>query len=165
MLDAVKWWDLIQRVRDVFQPVYHIVYTVMWWYLMKLVGDVFQPVYHTVYTVMWWYLMQLVGDVFQPVYHTVYTSPTRWIKTRHITASSVTPHRLDNFIFPEIFIINHFNLYLYYFCNSTEIRITFNCYDVTTTQLTAFVPLNSCNNTTLKMVAIAVETCWWENCD
>jgi len=32
---------------------------------------------------------------------------------------------------------------------------------LTTTQLNEFVPLYSCNNITLKMVAIAVETCWW----
>jgi len=29
----------------------------------------------------------------QPVNHTVNTSTTRWIKTHHITASVITPHR------------------------------------------------------------------------
>jgi hypothetical protein len=37
----------------------------------------------------------------------------------------------------------------------------FNCYGVMVTQLTTFVPFYSCNNyVTLKMAAIAVETCW-----
>jgi len=27
------------------------------------------------------------------------------------------------------------------------------------------VPLYSCNNLTLKMAAIATETCWWEHCN
>jgi len=31
---------------------------------------------------------------------------------------------------------------------------------VTTTQLNEFVPLYSCNNITLMMVATAAETCW-----
>jgi hypothetical protein len=33
----------------------------------------------------------------QPVHRTVHTSPTRYIKTDHITKSSVTPHRPNNF--------------------------------------------------------------------
>jgi len=42
-----------------------------------------------------------------------------------------------------------------------EIIIICNCYDVTTMQLTTFVPLYYCNNKiTLKMTVIAVETCW-----
>jgi len=45
------------------------------------------PVYHTVYTAL------TVSS--QPVQHTFYISPTRWIKTHHITASSITPHRLN----------------------------------------------------------------------
>jgi len=37
----------------------------------------------------------------------------------------------------------------------------FNCYVVTTTQLTTFVPLYSCNNNiTLNMTAVVAET-WW----
>ena len=32
----------------------------------------------------------------QPINHTVNTAPTRWIKTHHITASVITPHRLNN---------------------------------------------------------------------
>ena len=36
----------------------------------------------------------------------------------------------------------------------------FNCYVVTATHLTTFVPLFSCNNVTLKMAAKAAETCW-----
>ena len=34
---------------------------------------------------------------FLPVYHTINTSPTRWITAHHITASNITPHRLNNF--------------------------------------------------------------------
>jgi len=34
------------------------------------------------------------------------------------------------------------------------------------TQANHTVPLHSCNNNvTLKMAAIAAETCWWENCE
>jgi len=37
---------------------------------------------------------------------------------------------------------------------------------MTATQLTTFVPLYSCNNNvTLKMAAVAAETCWWEHCE
>jgi len=37
---------------------------------------------------------------------------------------------------------------------------------VTASQLTTFVLLYSCeNNITLKMAAVAAETCWWENCE
>jgi len=45
-----------------------------------------------------------------------------------------------------------------------KIIIIFNRYGVTATQLTTFVPLYSCNNSiTLKMAAIADETCWCED--
>jgi hypothetical protein len=37
--------------------------------------------------------LELVGT--QPVNHTVSTSPTRWIKTRRITASVITAHTLN----------------------------------------------------------------------
>jgi hypothetical protein len=49
-------------------------------------------------------------------------------------------------------------LYLHYVI-LTEIIIIFNCYELTT-QVTKFVLLYSCNNFTLKMAAIATETCW-----
>jgi len=39
----------------------------------------------------------------------------------------------------------------------TEIIIIYNCYTVTVTQLTTFVPLHCCNNITLKMAAIAAK--------
>jgi len=43
----------------------------------------------------------------------------------------------------------------------TGITIISNCYGMTMTQLTTFVPLYCCNNNiTLKMAAIAAETCW-----
>jgi len=43
-----------------------------------------------------------------------------------------------------------------------EIIITFYLYVMTSTQLTAFVHLCSRNNNmTLRMAAVAVETCWW----
>jgi len=48
---------------------------------------------------------------------------------------------------------------------SIEIIILVNCYGVTATQLTTFVPLYSCNNITLKMATVAAETCWWEHCE
>ena len=35
----------------------------------------------------------------------------------------------------------------------------FNCYGMTATQLTKFVPLYSYNNITFKMAAMAAETC------
>ena len=94
---------------------------------------------------------------FQPVYHTVYTSPKRYTKTRHATTASITLHGQKNFSSQDF---NHFQ-YLNYICITdiilTEIIIVFNCCGVTTTQLTAIVPLYSCN-ITLKMVAIPAET-------
>jgi len=42
----------------------------------------------------------------------------------------------------------------------TEITITFNCYGVTATQVTTFVPLYCCDNVALNMAAIAAETYW-----
>lgn len=33
----------------------------------------------------------------QPVHHNINTSPTRWLKTHHITVSVITPHRSNNF--------------------------------------------------------------------
>jgi hypothetical protein len=42
----------------------------------------------------------------------------------------------------------------------TEIIIIFNCYEVTATQLTTFIPLYSYNNITLKMAALAAAACW-----
>ena len=43
----------------------------------------------------------------------------------------------------------------------TEVIIIFNCYGVTETQLTTFVPFNSYNNNfTLKVAAIAAKKCW-----
>jgi len=61
----------------------------------------FQPVYHTVYTSVPTSLTHRLHissnqyttpytHHFQPVYHTIYTSPTRYIKTHHITTSSNT---------------------------------------------------------------------------
>ena len=48
----------------------------------------------------------------------------------------------------------------------TVIIVIFNCYVVMATQLTTFVVLCSCNNNvTLKMAAIAAETCWCEFCE
>jgi len=46
---------------------------------------------------MWSVVIQCVGDV----YHTMYTSPACWIKTHHIIASSITPHRVNNFNFQD----------------------------------------------------------------
>jgi hypothetical protein len=42
----------------------------------------------------------------------------------------------------------------------SEIIKIFNCYGMTATQLTKFVPLYSCNNITLKMAGVVGETCW-----
>jgi len=52
-----------------------------------------------------WFVLQ--NFKFQLVYHTVQISTKRWIKTHHITASSITPHRLDNCI-SDVLIITHF---------------------------------------------------------
>jgi hypothetical protein len=70
---------------------------------------------------------------------------------------------------PNDFKSQDFNHYpfLTYICINcviiTETAIMFNCYRMTATQLTTFVPLYSCNNNiNLKMVAVAAETCWRE---
>jgi hypothetical protein len=58
---------------------------------------------------------------------------------------------------------NHFPFLTYIYITYiilTEIVIIFNCYEVTVTQLTIFVPLYSYNNITLKMAALAAEACW-----
>jgi hypothetical protein len=67
---------------------------------------------------------------------------------------------------PNILIIAQFLNYIYIFCtNLTEIIITFHSYAVTATQLTTFIHLCSCNsNTTIKMAAIAAETCSSQHC-
>ena len=99
----------------------------------------------------------LVGTQFQPVQH---TSPTRCIKTQHISAPSITPHRLKDCNSKDV---NH-NPFLTYIC-ITRIILTkfiklFNCYGVTATQLTKCVLFYCCNNNiTLKMAAIPAETC------
>jgi len=86
-------------------------------------------------------------------------SPTRCIKTHHITTSNITPPTPHNFN-PTDF--NHYPFLTYIFSTYiivTEIIIIFNCYRVTETQLTTYTSLYSYNNTTLKMVAKAAETC------
>jgi len=65
----------------------------------------FQPVDHTVYTSVPTsrpHRLHISSNQYttpsthqsQPVHHTIYTSPTRCIKTHHITTSSITPHRI-----------------------------------------------------------------------
>jgi hypothetical protein len=81
--------------------------------------------------------------------------------TRHITASRIVPGRLNNFNSQDF---NHYpfltNIYITYTI-LTVIIIILNCYGMMLTQLTRFVPLYSCdNNITLKMAAVAAETCW-----
>ena len=82
------------------------------------------------------------------------------VKTHHITASSITPHRLNNFNSKDL---NRYQ-FVTYICITyvilTEIITIFNCYGMKATHLTTFVPLYSCNNIILKMAALAVETCW-----
>jgi hypothetical protein len=68
---------------------------------------------------------------FQTAYHTVNTSPTRWIKTHRITASSITPQKLNN-VNTKDFIYWPFLTYIIL----AKIIIIFNYYRVTTTQLT-----------------------------
>jgi hypothetical protein len=68
---------------------------------------------------------------------------------------------------PNDFKSQDFNHYpfLTYICITyiiiNETIIIFNCYGVTATQLTTFVPLYSFNNyINLKMATLAAETCW-----
>ena len=147
----------------------------------------FQPVYHTVntssttssnqYTTPSTHHLQPVPTSiphrqhitykqFQPVHHNVNTSPTRYIKTHHITTSSINLHRPNYFNPPDV--TDHPLLtYIYItYVISTEIIILFNCYWLTATQLTTFAHLYSCNNNiTLKMATLDAETCWWEHCE
>ena len=107
-------------------------------------------------------LCEGVRTEFETIYHSVCKSSTRWIKTHHIATSSITPHRLNYFNFQDF---NH-HLFLTYIYIShiflTEIIIIFNNHVLTKTQLTKFILLYSSNNITLKMVAVAAETCWWK---
>jgi hypothetical protein len=84
------------------------------------------------------------------------TSPTRSIKTQHITASVITPHRPNNFK-TQGFCNDLFNPYLYYLHNFNRNYIC-NCNGVMVTQLTKFVRLYSCNNITLKLARMPAET-------
>jgi hypothetical protein len=100
---------------------------------------------------------------FQPVYHTIYTSPTQWIKTHHITASSITPPKLNNFNSQDF---NHDPFLTYIYISHiilTEIIIFLNFYGVMI-QLTTLVdspPLYCCNkNSTRKLATIVAKTCW-----
>ena len=105
--------------------------------------------------------LHITYSLLQPVYHTAYTSHTRYIKTNHITAPSITPNTPNNFNSQD-FNFYSFLTYIYItYIILTEIIIIFNCYGVTAIQLT-FVSLSFCNNITLKMALIAAETCWWE---
>jgi hypothetical protein len=92
---------------------------------------------------------------FQLVYHTIYTSSRCCIKTHHITTPNITLHRLNSF--------NHYPFLTYIYITYiilTEIIIIFNCYGVTATLLTTFVPSYCCdNNVTLKMAGIVAVTC------
>jgi hypothetical protein len=88
------------------------------------------------------------------------TPSTRCTKTHHITTPNITPHRLKKFKSPNF---NHYpfltSIYIIHII-LTEIIIILNCCGMTATQLITFVHLCSCNNNiTLKMAAIAAETC------
>jgi hypothetical protein len=93
------------------------------------------------------------------------TPPTHHLRTglitRHITVSRITLCRLINFDSQDF---NHYPFLTYInitYIILTVIIIIFNCYGVTATQLTTFVSFYSCdNNITLKMDAVAAETCW-----
>jgi hypothetical protein len=54
--------------------------------------------------------LHITYSLFQPVCHTTYTSPTRYTITHHITAPSITPHRINKFISQDI------NLYPFVTC-------------------------------------------------
>jgi hypothetical protein len=79
---------------------------------------------------------KIVGT--QPVNHTVNTSSTRWIKTHHLTASSITPHTLNNINCQDF---NNYTFLTYIY--NTYIILTENimCYRVMVIQLTTLVRL------------------------
>jgi hypothetical protein len=93
-------------------------------------------------------------NAFQTVCHTVHTQPTPWIKTRHITLSSITPQKQDNFNTKDFYLLTIFNLH-----NFNQNYNNFLCSDDDTANHT--VPLYYCNNNiTLKMAATSAEICW-----
>ena len=99
----------------------------------------------------------IVYDVFQPVHHP--TSPTRWIKTDHINATSISPYRLNNFK-PQNFKHYPFLTYIcipYIILSEIIIIFKFLWSDDTTNHI---VLLYCCNNFSLKMATITAETCW-----
>jgi hypothetical protein len=104
--------------------------------------------------------MTIISVEIVVVYHSFCTLPTRCIKTHHVTAPSITPHPMKNYNFKDI---KHYQLltYIYITCIIlSEIIIYFFKLlwsDDTTNHI---VHLYSCNNFTLKMAAIATETCW-----
>ena len=99
---------------------------------------------------------------FSPPYlrSTTTTTPYRQHDALQLT-SSVTQHTLNDLKSQDF---NQYPLLTYSYIAYimlTEVIIIFNCNGVTAGQLTAFVPLYCCdNNTTLKMAAVAAETCW-----
>jgi hypothetical protein len=84
-------------------------------------------------------------------------SPTRWIKTHHITASVITLNRVHNINFQD------FNNYLFLtYIYSTYIILTEVVILLRSDGDTAtFVRMLSFNNIiTLNMAGILAETCW-----
>jgi len=126
---------------------------------------------HTQVKSRWWLkswefkllsLCEGVRTEFQTVYHSVCKSSTRWIKTHHIATANITPQRRNNFNCQDF---NHHLVLTYIYITRvflTEIIKIFNNHVLMKTQLTKYLPLYSSNNISLKMVAVAAGTCWWE---
>jgi hypothetical protein len=92
---------------------------------------------------------------------------TQLTSTHHLHAVLKLPKSLQQpslstdqtILTPKFLTIVHFNLHSYYLNNFNQ-NCPFNCYGETVTHLTTFVFLYSCNNNiTLKMTAVAAETC------
>ena len=136
------------------QPAQHITYTSIC--MMHCIQNVITNQHNTSTTLQ--YVWCIVFTTFSP------TRTTHHLHTHHITGSSISPHRPNNFNSQDFNhgpILTH--IYITYTILTKIINI-FNCYGVPATHLITFVQLCSYNtNITLKMAAIAAETCCWEH--
>jgi hypothetical protein len=108
-------------------------------------------------SVVYW-LELAVGDVWM-----VWYTGWNWLKV----TCSILVGTDQTILTPKIFNHYPFLFYIYItYTTVTEIITILNYYVVTVTKITTFVHLYCCNNNiTLKMAAIAAETCWGENCE
>ena len=97
------------------------------------------------------------------------TSPILWVRTHHITAVYITPHKLHNFIFHHFIIIHYYATLLYIIIQKWILTEIMYIYIYIYTYIYNFMgwwwhiwlQLYSCA-ITLKMAGLLAETCRWK---